>query len=695
MGTLVVKSKDTDSRRPELCESCGRLQNNSICIPTKQYIPKISYSRNKISEHNVECPICVQLRKILHGYLLSETRAGKSLEWDTIVGLEVYPYSLKHQRLSRPRYKIALITDVLHEDIGNIGIAETIYYDPPPENISNPEEVTIGAWIKGLIHSCQDDDGCQQRSVELSRLCRAEEALKLTLVDVQDNCIVQGRSNYRYTALSYVWGTNKSPYLSLRMENKTMLAKMGSLIENYDHIAPVIQDAMEVTKQMGERYLWVDILCVEQNNAEAKHHQIEQMDVVYQQALLTLVAFSGQDSGSHLPGVSAPLGDEFEERVFVDGYTWVARPRENIGHDEYSLYTWWYGRRRAGESPYTYPYRAWTFQEQLLSTRFVIFTPYYTLYSCHGSLQYPASWPLIGLTDYNWTPWVSNLEATWRRCIDLIVTDRETGHRSELTREKANQACWLLYTDLIRKYMQRKLTFESDCLNAFTGIIHCLERLFKTNFWHGIPEEFFHEGLLFLPLRLARRAGFPSWSWAGWLSPVVHIAYGTAQISYKSDRDLQNILIKYVKMDPVHDTLHFQAQTLLLYQFECKDPIVSRIQYFDIALFESPEWYLLDVAPLYHMGSYIGFLYWGESPSHDLRHEKAPFIMDETVELVALSSTSCGPDEVGYHRHLQEWPGPNWMNIMAIKSNERVTVGKIKSEVWQYLNPETKHFAIR
>lgn len=51
-------------------------------------------------------------------------------------------------------------------------------------------------------------------------------------------------------------------------------------------------------KDLGERYLWVDALCIVQDNQEEMTKQIRQMDRIYGRALLTIVSASPEDPGS-------------------------------------------------------------------------------------------------------------------------------------------------------------------------------------------------------------------------------------------------------------------------------------------------------------------------------------------------------------------------------------------------------------
>jgi hypothetical protein len=83
----------------------------------------------------------------------------------------------------------------------------------------------------------------------------------------------------KYVALSYVWGPPSGDW------PKTVL------------------DAVEVTKQLGEQYLWVDRLCINQSNLQEKQFLISKMDAIYEGAEFTIVAAAG-DARTGLTGVS-------------------------------------------------------------------------------------------------------------------------------------------------------------------------------------------------------------------------------------------------------------------------------------------------------------------------------------------------------------------------------------------------------
>jgi hypothetical protein len=106
----------------------------------------------------------------------------------------------------------------------------------------------------------------------------------------------------RYFALSYVWGGVTQ--LQLLWDNLIPLSKKGSLESDYyQQIPKVIRDAITITQDLDETYLWVDALCICQDDPWWKASQIAMMNQIYKGAVLTVVALDAGDASSKLPGV--------------------------------------------------------------------------------------------------------------------------------------------------------------------------------------------------------------------------------------------------------------------------------------------------------------------------------------------------------------------------------------------------------
>ena len=123
----------------------------------------------------------------------------------------------------------------------------------------------------------------------------------IRFIDVIDNCLVEKYERCRYIALSYIWGRCNT-FQTLK-DNVACLEERESLLAFTDRIPLTIRDAILLTRQLGERYLWVDALCIVQDDERNKMEAITNMDSVYHHALLTVIAAGGSDANAGLPGV--------------------------------------------------------------------------------------------------------------------------------------------------------------------------------------------------------------------------------------------------------------------------------------------------------------------------------------------------------------------------------------------------------
>lgn len=109
----------------------------------------------------------------------------------------------------------------------------------------------------------------------------------LLVVDVLLMNVCQMPHGSRYIALSYCW-----PKVNTFVTTKSNVTDMyipGALRDNEGRMIQAIQDAIQCVSELGERYLWVDALCIIQDDEQHKSSQIQQMDRVYESSVLTLI----------------------------------------------------------------------------------------------------------------------------------------------------------------------------------------------------------------------------------------------------------------------------------------------------------------------------------------------------------------------------------------------------------------------
>ncbi|RKK22334.1 hypothetical protein BFJ66_g16811 [Fusarium oxysporum f. sp. cepae] len=131
------------------------------------------------------------------------------------------------------------------------------------------------------------------------------------LIDVKSRLIVQTLHCVPFVTLSYVWGeaasrTFKEKALvseSYHVSDNVCLMDRQPIALLEGNIPQTFEDAIGFTKRLGERYIWIDALCIPQDEPGIKAQQISQMDQIYSSSICTIVSLeSGVEGG--LPGSS-------------------------------------------------------------------------------------------------------------------------------------------------------------------------------------------------------------------------------------------------------------------------------------------------------------------------------------------------------------------------------------------------------
>ncbi|KAK4233760.1 heterokaryon incompatibility protein-domain-containing protein [Achaetomium macrosporum] len=340
--------------------------------------------------------------------------------------------------------------------------------------------------VRRWLALCQTKHGkrCRQDPIlkELNRSHPAQEVPDLRCIDVEEDCLVILPAGGRYAALSYAWGPKK--FFSTVTSNVKSLEEPGALSksEYLDQIPPTIKDATHVAKEMGMRYLWVDNLCIIQDDPEIKGETIKKMDLVYAAADLVIVAAGSETAYSGIAGVHS-------------GSRTSRQPIEEIAPGFRLAF-----RSRYADSMQNVPYssRGWTFQETHFALRSLVFIDGTVAFRCQGN----DAWE----------------ELVFERPHELRGQGGTRGGAYEGDDIRS-------YEGLIQGYSERALSYETDVYNAFAGVSRELMCRLNTDVCHGIPTVYFDWFLLWGPLsdharRLSKRAGLPvgpSWSWSGWV----------------------------------------------------------------------------------------------------------------------------------------------------------------------------------
>lgn len=129
----------------------------------------------------------------------------------------------------------------------------------------------------------------------------------LLLVDVHSRSLVdvslRGLPTTQYTALSYVCG-RLPDVLTTTKESLVHLRIQGALASQPWSVTPpdVVRDAIELTNRLGIPSLWVDRLCIVQDEPPQKSLQLAQMGAIYANAYMTIIAADGNYAQCGLRG---------------------------------------------------------------------------------------------------------------------------------------------------------------------------------------------------------------------------------------------------------------------------------------------------------------------------------------------------------------------------------------------------------
>lgn len=313
------------------------------------------------------------------------------------------------------------------------------------------------------------------------------------LIDVQRMCVVRGNNQSRYLALSYVWGHSKN--LRNTKEIRLDLETEGGLSNRLEDLPKTIKDAIDLVRKLGELYLWVDSLCIIQNDEEDKANQITAMDIVYGSAILTIAATSGDNADAGLEGARTQSRAFTQRAEKVQGLFLANRPPTFD--------------KAIGQSPWNT--RAWTFQERILSSRVLYVADQRCFFTCcHRPDSFMES--------------VDDTESGLRsQPLPTLLSDLS---RNFIPKSRAVNV--LSYSRTVGDYTSRQLNYVSDMLKAFEGVASSFRALFRSDLLFGIPRAELDSQILWQPDGPMRRRRdpqssfpiFPSWSWAGWVGKV-------------------------------------------------------------------------------------------------------------------------------------------------------------------------------
>lgn len=308
----------------------------------------------------------------------------------------------------------------------------------------------------------------------------------------------------RYLTLSHRWQQVQS--LKLTSANFDQLRKGLNIQE----LPQTFRDAAIVATELGYRYLWIDALCIIQDDLQDWLDESKRMCTVYRNSCCTIAAHTSNGLFSRSP-------ENTSFRAIVKSIWNKGSPPPCINKEQESQ---------------TYSVlnsRGWVFQERILSKRILHFVPSLSS-SKTGTVEVffeDASGMFTDSTKGIYDP--RRYFLPFQSANHPLLED--TKPNLEEVIEKSTQ-----WYRLVERYTRCELTFDTDRLPAVAGLAryyHDLnpDRSTTGEYIYGLWTGSLHQGLLWVETcpRIPKKVEAsqdgkvpqaPSWSWGLWNSPV-------------------------------------------------------------------------------------------------------------------------------------------------------------------------------
>ncbi len=323
--------------------------------------------------------------------------------------------------------------------------------------------------IREWLRICHENHGC--KCIVYSK----KQMFTIRLVYVRAGTIVPfaqgGDSNIPpYVSLSWVWGSSEA-YDGLTSDRLPHAQKEGFL--KTLRLPVTVSDAILFLERLGMHYLWVDLLCIVQDETVDKELYLPLMGAVYAASEFTVIANGRNSVSEGLPGVRTGTRPRTQQVVQSDELVLVSgldAKFDNHSNDE--------------QNP-PWQNRAWTFQEKLLSPRCIVLGSNQMHWEClEASYCEETEFETLSNGTYPALGQIKSL-FSW----DLIRRPKEKQINFYL-------GFYSQYSKLLSSYNCRELSFDSDALNAFQGILNTLSDRTGVQFLWGLPSSLFEQNLL-------------------------------------------------------------------------------------------------------------------------------------------------------------------------------------------------------
>lgn len=345
----------------------------------------------------------------------------------------------------------------------------------------------------------------------------------------------------KYVCLSHCWGS-----IPIHCSTKTKTLADALNFIKFETLPKNFQDAITLTRELGVQYIWIDSICIIQDDQKDWEVQSEEMAIIYKNAYLTIASVLSPNSmggcfSQTMPDLKLSLVDRTVEPVVIGIRMCDFHGRPSSFNDTQARFPLFQ--------------RAWAFQERLLSRRLLYCNFGELAFSCLEGQKCECGSPSLPphalqerlLPNYYLNP-------KYR----LLMARDTKPSKSEI------YGYYKWWCEIVSRYMHLNITYPNDTLPALSGCARIFSQLsgdqYLAGLWKGsisVNLAWYIEKradankpdannaverrvIRFAPKPRPTSWTAPSWSWAS-VAPGQLVVFGADSGSWREKWYLQNL----------------------------------------------------------------------------------------------------------------------------------------------------------
>ncbi|KAL6705254.1 hypothetical protein ACN47E_007214 [Coniothyrium glycines] len=306
-----------------------------------------------------------------------------------------------------------------------------------------------------------------------------------------------------YIALSHCWGIESDAQLrttSATLQERTSGIALDALPKNY-------AEAVTIARALKIQYLWIDSLCIVQDDQSEWQTEATKMGSVYSNAYLVIGASCARNShegfletrSDEVEGAELTLPPSHRKRKCVATIEQVDGTTSAVYVDKLDRHNHIFRAGYVGTNRPPLQTRCWTLQKQILSSRMVHFTTQEMFWECPSAVRC--------------------------ECLEIGVDEGGIERRASqsyrpMLEVELNDGLLRTWHLMLSSYHSRNLTYPTDFLPALSGVVAYLQMHGAGNYLAGLWQDNLVEELLWATNNNRFTYGrpeqyrAPTWSWA-------------------------------------------------------------------------------------------------------------------------------------------------------------------------------------